>query len=145
MKIVFKIFLNRLFLKEDIEHFFTFNHRCSILPLNTLNVPKSFLRNDKLPIYTEIRYFCTSSFQNEINFQTRCLELFYPNPQDCSTMINQKDTVSKKLQEQQDKLSQLEEKLSQLLTGSHRRRSADSGTITWSDEDTITTNKVPIH
>ena len=89
--------------------------------------------------------FCASSFQNEINFQTRYLELFYPNPQDCSTMINQKETVSKKLQEQQDKLSQLEEKLSQLLTGSHRRRSADSGTITWSDEDTITTNKVSIY
>ena len=57
-------------------------------------------------------------------------------------MADKREEVSSKLQEQQDKLSQLEEKLQQLLSGGSNdggnRRSNDSGTITWSDEETNT-------
>ena len=56
-------------------------------------------------------------------------------------MADKREEVNNRLQEQQDKLSQLEEKLQQLLRGSgcsDRRRSNDSGTITWSDEETNT-------
>ena len=51
-------------------------------------------------------------------------------------MDDRREEVSEQLRAQQQQLSSLEEKLSQLLE--RRRGSGDSGTITWSDEDTLT-------
>ena len=56
-------------------------------------------------------------------------------------MVDRHALVSLQLRDQQDKLSQLEEKLSQLLNTGNRR-SNDSGTITWSDEEQTLTVKV---
>ena len=56
-------------------------------------------------------------------------------------MVDRHALVSLQLRNQQDKLSQLEEKLSQLLNTGNRR-SNDSGTITWSDEEQTLTVKV---
>ena len=56
-------------------------------------------------------------------------------------MVDRHELVSLQLRNQQDKLSQLEEKLSQLLNTGNRR-SNDSGTITWSDEEQTLTVKV---
>ena len=56
-------------------------------------------------------------------------------------MIDRHELVNLQLRRQQEKLSQLEEKLSQLLNMGNRR-SNDSGTITWSDEEPTLTVKV---
>ena len=57
--------------------------------------------------------------------------------QDISIMQEKRDNVNKKLEEEKEKLADLEMKLRQLLVSNRSERSSeDSGTITWSEPDT---------
>jgi len=58
--------------------------------------------------------------------------------QDISIMQEKRDNVGKQLEREKEKLTDLEKKLRQLLTITNSHRSSeDSGTITWSDEETV--------
>jgi len=64
--------------------------------------------------------------------------------QDISIMQEKRENVSKKLEQEKAKLTDLEFKLRQLLTTTNSHRSSeDSGTITWSDEETVHLPEIP--
>jgi len=63
--------------------------------------------------------------------------------QDISIMQEKRENVGKQLEREKAKLTDLEYKLRQLLTATNSNRSSeDSGTITWSDEDTIQMSEI---
>lgn len=64
--------------------------------------------------------------------------------QDISIMQEKRDNVAKQLEREKEKLTDLETKLRQLLTITNSHRSSeDSGTITWSDEETAQVPEIP--
>jgi len=64
--------------------------------------------------------------------------------QDISIMQEKRDNVGKQLEREKAKLTDLEYKLRQLLTITNSHRSSeDSGTITWSDEETVQMSEIP--
>ena len=58
--------------------------------------------------------------------------------QDISILEEKRESVASKLEAEKAKLSDLEQKLRELMAATTSNRSSeDSGTITWSDEDTV--------
>lgn len=63
--------------------------------------------------------------------------------QDISIMQERRENVGKQLEREKAKLTDLEYKLRQLLTATNSHRSSeDSGTITWSDEETVQMSEI---